>query len=81
MNERRRFPAPWSAERIEGGYLVKDASGFRLAYVYSPSNYDELGTASSGHLSPDDARRIAKAIARLPALLAAEKANSGGDES
>jgi hypothetical protein len=30
----RRFPAPWSAEPIPGGYVVKDANGQTLAYVY-----------------------------------------------
>ena len=36
----RRFPSPWSAERIPGGYVVKDATGqalpfnsIRLAYL------------------------------------------------
>lgn len=69
----RRFPAPWRVDRIEGGFLVRDASGFALSYVYSPSNFAELGTAAAGHLSPDEARRIATAIARLPELLTAEK--------
>lgn len=73
----RRFPAPWRVDRIEGGYVVRDASGFTLSYVYSPSNYHELGTASAGHLSPDEARRIATAIARLPELLTAEKEKGG----
>jgi hypothetical protein len=70
---RRRFPAPWKAEQIEGGYRIVDANGFRLAYVYSPSNFGELGTVSAQHLSPDEARRIAGAIARLPELLADKK--------
>jgi len=25
----------WSAERIPGGYVVKDANGLALAYVYA----------------------------------------------
>lgn len=69
----RRFPAPWRAERVEGGFVVLDANGFRISYVYSPSNFAELGTAAAGHLSPDEARRIAAAIARLPELLAADR--------
>lgn len=72
MNK-RRFPAPWRVERIEGGFVVRDASGFALSYVYSPSNFNQLGTAAVGQLSPDEARRIATAIARLPELLAPEK--------
>lgn len=31
----RRFKLPWSAERIAGGYVVKDATGQALAYVYA----------------------------------------------
>jgi hypothetical protein len=31
----RRFPPPWRAEKIPGGYLVRDANGQALAYVYS----------------------------------------------
>ena len=31
----RRFKPPWSAERIPGGYVVKDATGQALAYVYA----------------------------------------------
>ena len=72
MNK-RRFPAPWRVERIEGGFVVRDANGFRISYVYSPSNFAELGTAAVAHLSPDEARRIATAITRLPELLAPEK--------
>ena len=77
---RRRFPAPWREERIEGGFIVKDATGFPLGYFYSPSNYDQLGTASTGHLSPDEARRFARAFARLPELLEAEKKAKGAKE-
>jgi hypothetical protein len=70
---RRRFPAPWRVERIDGGFMVTDANGFRLAYVYSPPNHADLGTAAVIHLSEDEARRIAAGIARLPELLANEK--------
>ena len=31
----RRFPPPWAVERIPGGYVVKDAKGQSLAYVYA----------------------------------------------
>jgi hypothetical protein len=31
----RRFPAPWRADRIPGGYVVRDANGQALVYVYS----------------------------------------------
>ena len=32
--EPRRFPSPWSAEETEACYIVRDANGQALAYVY-----------------------------------------------
>ena len=32
----RRFPPPWRADKIAGGYVVRDANGQAFAYVYSP---------------------------------------------
>ena len=29
----RRFPAPWKAEKMPGGYVVRDANGQALAHV------------------------------------------------
>jgi hypothetical protein len=34
MPEPRRFPPPWRAEPITGGYVVRDATGQALAYLY-----------------------------------------------
>jgi hypothetical protein len=34
----RRFPPPWRAERIPGGYVVRDANGQALTYLYSRDN-------------------------------------------
>jgi hypothetical protein len=31
----RRFPPPWHADKIPGGYVVRDANGQALTYVYS----------------------------------------------
>jgi len=31
----RRFPAPWTVEKIPGGFKVNDANGQSLAYVYA----------------------------------------------
>jgi hypothetical protein len=59
----RRFPAPWSVEKIPGGFIVKDANGQSLAYVYA-DNRQVVNT-----LTEDEARRIAANIAKLPALL------------
>jgi hypothetical protein len=37
----RRFPAPWRADKIPGGYVVRDANGQALVYVYSRENEAE----------------------------------------
>jgi hypothetical protein len=37
----RCFPTPWQAEKLLGGYVVRDAGGQALAYVYSRDNEAE----------------------------------------
>ena len=63
----RRFPAPWRADKIPGGYVVRDANGQALVYVYSRDNDAEALQARV--LTKDEARRIAVNVARLPQLL------------
>jgi len=63
----RRFPAPWTAERIPGGYVVRDANGQTIAWVYARENEAVAGQAKV--LTFDEARRGATNIARLPELL------------
>jgi len=63
----RRFPSPWTVERIPGGFKVYDANGQSLAYVYSRENPNAAEIA--GVLTEDEARRMASNIARLPQLL------------
>ena len=41
----RRFTPPWTAERIPGGYVVKDATGQALAYVYGRETRADADTA------------------------------------
>jgi hypothetical protein len=62
----RRLPAPWRAEKMPGGYVVRDANGQALAYIYSRANEAEALQAKV--LTEDEARRIAANIAKLPAL-------------
>ena len=67
MTDVRRFPAPWYADKIPGGYVVRDAKGQALAYVYARATMAEATQAKT--LTTDEARRIAANIVRLPALL------------
>lgn len=69
--EKRRFPPPWRVEqRSEDAFRVTDAKGITVAWVYCRDHlhkyqFDDYWR----HLTLDEARRIAKAIARIPELL------------
>jgi len=69
----RRFPAPWTAEQTPGGFVVRDANGQAIAYVYAR---DTAADAHIAHvLTTDEARRIASNIAKLPELLKASRSD------
>ena len=62
-----RFPPPWSAEETDACYIVRDANGQALAYVYFEGELDRRSAAQL--LTRDEARHIAADIAKLPQLL------------
>ena len=66
-DEPRRFPAPWQADKIPGGYVIRDANKQALAYVYARAT--SVDAVQAKVLTQDEARRIAINIARLPELL------------
>ena len=71
----RRFPAPWKADKIPGGYVVRDANGQALAYLYARATIAEAMQAKT--LTQDEARWIAANIARLPSLLKGGQTQQG----
>lgn len=67
MSESRRFPRPWRVEKFQDScFIVKDANGFSVAYVY----FDDMPERASARklMSSDNARRIANRIAKIGAL-------------
>jgi len=64
----RRFPPPWTVEEMDGYFVVKDANGQALSYMYF-----EKGPLRRYRrrelLTRDEAQRIAAIFAKLPELL------------
>ena len=59
----RHFPPPWTIEdHNDACFIVKDANGLAVAYVY----YEE---EPGRRAAKEEARRIAANIAKLPELL------------
>ena len=63
----RRFPPPWSVEETDACFIVRDATGQALAYVYFENEPGRRAAAKL--LTKDEARRIVANVAKLPDLL------------
>ena len=62
----RHFPPPWSVEELDSCFVVKDANGQALAYMYFEKEPRRLRREL---LTRDEAHRIAAIFAKLPELL------------
>ena len=59
----RSFPGPWHVEPTEGGhFVVKDAIGFSVCYVYARNE----SALRNQYMTHAEAVVIAEAIAKLP---------------
>jgi len=72
----RRFPPPWSVDEVDSkldrrSFIVRDANGQALAYVYFEDEPGRRATAKL--LTGDEARRIAANIATLPSCFAGRR--------
>lgn len=60
----RRLPAPWKVEDANDAcFIVRDADGTALAYIYY-RGAEIVGTG--GSLDKDTARRLASRIRKIP---------------
>jgi hypothetical protein len=64
MPERRRFPPPWSIEEHNESFIIKDATGQTLAYLYFED--EPQRQMSMRRLSRDEAFLLAVNFAKLP---------------
>ena len=70
MTEPRTFPPPWSVEELDSCFVVKDANGQALAYMYFEK--EPLRRVRRRELlTRDEAQRFAAIFAKLPELLGA----------
>jgi hypothetical protein len=62
----RCFPPPWSVEETDACFIVRDANGQAVAYVYFE---EEPGRRTAAKLlTKDEARRMKVNFAQVPGL-------------
>jgi hypothetical protein len=64
MRPVRRFPPPWSVDEQQESFIIRDANGQALAFVYFED--EPQRQMSMKRLSRDEAFLIAANIAKLP---------------
>ena len=70
MESSRRFKPPWTLVRENSEcYVVRDANGVPLAWLYCRDDTQRYSFGVS-KLTSEEARRIGKAIARIPEFMA-----------
>ena len=67
MSRARRYPPPWKIEEAGESYVVTDARGQKLAFVYFEDEPQRQMVMK--RISRSDAWQLARAITRIPALL------------
>lgn len=68
MSEPRRFPAPWTvSDYNDACFIVQDAEGRRLSYVYYAEGDARISNPNA--LTKQEAFRMASWIARSPDLM------------
>jgi hypothetical protein len=66
----RKFPSPWRVDTTHAGhFVVRDANGFSLTYVYCRTD----SALRDKYLTPAQALQIAQLISTLPDLYKAAK--------
>jgi hypothetical protein len=65
MVERRRLERPWMVEETSSAFIVRTANHLVVSLIY----FDSEPRRPSFNLTKDEARRVARSIARLPDLL------------
>jgi hypothetical protein len=67
MAPRRRYPPPWRIQENDESYVVLDANGQRLAFIYFED--EPVRQSTMKRIGKADAWQLARAITRIPGLL------------